>query len=170
MINEQNNFRTVEEAEDAGFSLDRPSDYTSEKYDLIEVEGFRMYRLKSVETTPEEPSDPVDNTPPTETPDSESDSGTDPDTTPRDQERTEYNPSNRCVEELSTSYFCLRCKEGSSIEECNQTGESLYDGECNLYDRQKIAREISQKLACVGMRPLKKGSFKSYKWKIVFFR
>ena len=47
MINEQNNFRTVEEIEDTGFSLDRPSDYTSEKYDLIEVEDFYVSSERS---------------------------------------------------------------------------------------------------------------------------
>jgi len=121
------------------------------------------------DTTPSpDTPEPEDTTPVPDTNDQESDNNTDPDTTPRDQERTEYNPSNRCVEELSTSYFCLRCKEGDTIDECNQTGDDLYEGECDLFDRQKIAREISQKLACVGMRPLKKGSLKVLNGKLYF--
>jgi len=166
-LNEQSNqYSSVEDAEEDGWTLDRPSDYSSDNYDLITVENFRMYRRKSQENT--DTSEPENNTQSPDTNDQESDNSTDSNTTPRDQERTEYNPSNRCVEELSTSYFCLRCKEGDTIDECNQTGDALYEGECDLFDRQKIAREISQKLACIGMRPLKKGSLKVLNNKLYF--
>ena len=145
--------------------------------DLFEsVKGLANILLEQPNPDTEDPDDsvtpdtsePENNTQSPDTNDQESDSSTDSNTTPRDQERTEYNPSNRCVEELSTSYFCLRCKEGDTIDECNQTGDTLYEGECDLFDRQKIAREISQKLACVGMRPLKKGSLKFLNGKLYF--
>ena len=142
-INEQdsNQFSTVEEAEDAGFTLDRPSDYTSEKYDMIEVEGFRMYRLKDQETddsrSDEEP---------------EQDQQTDSDTTERqDAEDEPSRPSSSGSLTVSESHFCMRCTDGNSIEECDTNmGFDVY-GSCNLFDRRKIAEEIDSRMTYEGL-------------------
>ena len=127
------------------------------------VKGLANILLEQPNPDTEDPDDSLpEETPSEETPSEETPSETEPEPERR------YTPRSRCVEELSNSYFCLKCNGGDNIDECNQLGNQLYEGSCNIFDRENIARELSQKMACIGMKPIKKSSLKVIGNKLYF--
>jgi hypothetical protein len=163
-INEQdsNQPSTVEEAEEAGYTLDRPRDYSSDKYDMIKVEGFKMYRRKSQESTDTSAPESDSSAPESNSSAPESDSS--------DPESSRYTPTpgSGGSLEVSESYFCTKCDNGQSIEECDQNmGDSVF-GNCSSFDRRAIASEMSSRLRYEGLPTIAMKSLKEQNKKLYF--
>ena len=54
LLEQENNYQSAAEAKKDGWSARRPSDYSSDLYDMIKVGGFTMYRPKEVEQPDDE--------------------------------------------------------------------------------------------------------------------